>query len=120
MADRAEKDNYSKVQERYSGLTPEQKATWLITQADVIRAREEEARTAAAAVTEAQLALARFTAMHTSPDVWALLPSHVADEVTECFPDGAGYFGLDPEEGQELARLWEERTGVKYPHSGIG
>jgi hypothetical protein len=120
MTNSAEQDNYSKIQERYSRLTPEQRAMWLITQADVIWAREEEARTAAAAVTEAQLTLARFTAMHTSPEVWDLLPSHVADEVTDCLPDGAGFFGLDPVEGQELARLWEERNGVKYPHDGVG
>lgn len=102
--------NRSELNKGY--LTIEQRAEWLVAQAALVRHAEERALAAQIEVKGAQQELARFTAKHSSPEVWSELSPEQADEIIDCFPDGEGYFGLDVDEGIELATVWLERTGI--------
>jgi hypothetical protein len=89
---------------------------WLIDQAATVRSAEEAVRGAKQEESEARQKLARYIAIHTTPEIWSLLSGDQADEVIDCQPDGEGYFGLGAEEGSLLYEQWIANTGAESPH----
>jgi hypothetical protein len=108
----AEKTQIEYIEEKYKNFTLEMRAQWLLDQAAEVRLSEEMVAAAQQQAEEARIKLARFIALQTAPDVWKLLSREQADEIIDCQPQGAGAFGLDIEEGEELEMRWRQRTGV--------